>query len=360
MEQNKTAAFFLDSALGFGSETAGKGEKLATNRKINLRPILFSHGKRTDCFFTEDSKLYLNPQSSTKLKLRDNFDSPQKQFDGLGSRFVNNYMKYRPHKKKSSLAVFYTNKTVWIKENIGEVKFQTLEFWNSLTFAKAWNLSLVGAVIVGMISMSFIYRYLGPGALADSKNEDKNNKEIALSLEKAYPQSKVLGAEDVKEKVKNGIYFESVLNSLIDSKKEESEQKIREMVKGYPIEEMVPYIADQDPIVAAFLVAIARKESTWGVHSPVLNGQDCYNYWGYRGIRKLMGTGGHTCFNSREDAVETVAKRIAFLVSNKKLNTPAKMIIWKCGSDCEAAGGQAAANKWIDDVDYYFKKLNDV
>ncbi|MCX6763560.1 MAG: hypothetical protein NTZ97_02400 [Candidatus Moranbacteria bacterium] len=129
------------------------------------------------------------------------------------------------------------------------------------------------------------------------------------------------------------------------------------MVKGSPIEQMVPEIAKQDRIIAALLVAIARKESSWGVHVPVLDGQDCYNYWGYRGIRDRMGTGGHTCFDSPKDAVDTVAKRIEFLVSNKKLDTPAKMVIWKCGDKC-SSDNKFAVQKWISDVDYYFQKLN--
>ena len=120
---------------------------------------------------------------------------------------------------------------------------------------------------------------------------------------------------------------------------------------------MVPYIAKKDRMVAALIVAIGMKESTWGKHVPVLDGQDCYNYWGYRGIRDRMGTGGHTCFDSPEDAVNTVAKRIEFLVSNEKLNTPAKMVVWKCGYDC-SWDNQKAVNKWISDVDLYFKKLN--
>ena len=36
--------------------------------------------------------------------------------------------------------------------------------------------------------------------------------------------------------------------------------KIKQMVEGYPIEEMVPYILKQDPKTAAFLVAIAKKK----------------------------------------------------------------------------------------------------
>lgn len=349
----------MDSVLGLGAQPAEK-EKKFVSEKVYQRPVLFSRGKRTDCFFTEDSKLYFSPQELKLAEAKIFPDHQLKPFDGVGARFANNYMKYRPSQKKSQLLLFYAQKAAWIKENIGEVRVQNLQFWRNLSLAKAWNLSLVTAVIVGMVSMSFIYRYLGPGALAESEKKAAPNNQIALNLEKGYPQAKVLGAEDEKEKIKNGIYFESVLNDLIETKKNEFEEKIRTMVAGYPIEEMAPYIAEQDPIVAAFLISIARKESSWGTRVPTLNGQDCYNYWGFRAARKLMGTGGHTCFNSREDAVETVAKRISFLVSNKKLNTPAKMIIWKCGSDCEAAGGQAAAQKWISDVDYYFKKFNDL
>jgi len=53
-----------------------------------------------------------------------------------------------------------------------------------------------------------------------------------------------------------------------------------------------------------------------------------------------------------------VAKRLDWLVNNKKLNTPSKMVVWKCGSSCAATGGQAAAIKWISDVNLYFEKLN--
>jgi hypothetical protein len=56
--------------------------------------------------------------------------------------------------------------------------------------------------------------------------------------------------------------------------------------------------------------------------------------------------------------VDAVAKRMEFLISEKKLNTPAKMVIWKCGGSCAATGGQAAANKWISDVGFYVDKFN--
>jgi len=135
------------------------------------------------------------------------------------------------------------------------------------------------------------------------------------------------------------------------------EKEIYSMVKGHPIEKMVPYIAKQDRAVAAFFVAIAKKESNWGERVPVLEGKDCYNYVGYRGQRDRMGTGGHTCFDSPQDAVDTVAKRIKTLVKENERDTAAKMVVWKCGSNCEVTGGQAAANKWIKDVDSILQKF---
>jgi len=133
---------------------------------------------------------------------------------------------------------------------------------------------------------------------------------------------------------------------------------LTEILVDTPMENMIEVISRQDKLVAAFLVGIALKESQFGKHSPKLHGQDCYNYWGYRGKRPRMGTGGHTCFDSPEDAVETVAKRIKTLAITQHRDTPQKMLIWKCGSDCNTAGGWPAANKWVSDVSIYFNKIN--
>jgi hypothetical protein len=356
MAENKKLKRLLDSVLDQKRRTASlmvDGDKKTAT--------LFSRGKRTDCFFTERSGRYITPHERELAQKGVFLNRFPGQLDGLSFRIIQGYMKYRPTKKKDRLISLYLQKMDSIREGAEDIRFRTLSFYRGLSLVKVWNLSMIGAILFGMVSMSLFYRYLGPGASADNKKITAEGQvQQVPSQDQDYPQTKVLGAEDEQEKIKEGIYFESILNDLIESKKDESEEKIREMVKGYPIEEMVPYIAEQDPIVAAFLVSIARKESLWGRRVPVLDGQDCYNYWGYRGIRKLMGTGGHTCFNSRKDAVDTVAKRIAFLVSNKKLDTPAKMVIWKCGSNCAATGGQAAANKWIADVNYYFKKFNNI
>ncbi|MFH1183198.1 MAG: hypothetical protein V1690_02970 [Candidatus Moraniibacteriota bacterium] len=134
------------------------------------------------------------------------------------------------------------------------------------------------------------------------------------------------------------------------------EGKIKELVSGHPIERMASYLAKENGQTASFLIAIAKKESNWGKHSPQKAGRDCYNYWGYRGGYKPTES-GYSCFDSPKQAVETVGERIDNLIG-KKIDTPAEMVIWKCGSDCEAAGGQTAANKWIADVGLYYRKLN--
>ena len=134
------------------------------------------------------------------------------------------------------------------------------------------------------------------------------------------------------------------------------ELEIRDMVKGYPIEAMAQDIAKQDPTVAAFLVSIAKKESDWGNRVPVLNGRDCYNYWGYRGQNDEMGTDGHTCFKSHSQAVKRVSKRIKTLVKEQKIDTPSEMIVWKCGSDCSGHSDESV-QKWISDVSFYFKQF---
>jgi hypothetical protein len=132
--------------------------------------------------------------------------------------------------------------------------------------------------------------------------------------------------------------------------------QIKQMVQGYPIEQMTPYILKQNPKTAMFLIAIAKKESAWGKRHPVLDGQDCYNYWGFRLKTDKMGSGGHTCFNSPQEAVEVVGSRISQLVNEEKIDTPKKMIVWKCGYGCD--GPEAAgSDKWIKDVDYYYNKM---
>lgn len=209
--------------------------------------------------------------------------------------------------------------------------------------------SIMGGIAFGMISMAFMEHYFGPGVFARSEA-------IAPVVETASsaPVSPAVPAMIENYDPNQDVFFEYFGQVT----KEKYEVSIRDMVKGYPIETMLPYIFAQDRLTAAFLVGIAKKESNWGKRVPVLEGQDCFNYWGYRGVRRMMGSDGHTCFNSREDAVETVSTRLQKLIQSEKLDTPEKMIVWKCGFSCEGHSRESV-KKWISDVDMYFSQLSD-
>ena len=135
----------------------------------------------------------------------------------------------------------------------------------------------------------------------------------------------------------------------------ELESRMDGMARDYPINSMVPYISKQDRAVAAFLVAIAKKESNWGKFSPKKDGRDCYNYWGYRGTYNQTES-GYSCLDSPEQAVSVVGERIGEFVS-QKIDTPKKMAVaWKCGFDC-SGHSFFSVKKWEWDVGYYYDKV---
>ncbi len=131
---------------------------------------------------------------------------------------------------------------------------------------------------------------------------------------------------------------------------------LRAYLEGYPMAQMVDALAQQDPVVAAYLVAMAKQESNWGKRVPVLNGRDCFNYWGFRAKRSRMGTGGHTCFDSPEDAVTTVARRVHELVYDYGRTTPRQMLVWKCGRSC-ATHDPAGVERWVAVIGRYYKQV---
>ena len=314
----------------------------------NQKPIstLFFKGKRMKNFFTEDSKLYITPNEQLLLRSGKELNRKIHGWDNMSSRVVTKFVRYNP--SQASLLLKELERRYELFNDSTENVAKT--FLGQFSTVRLWNASIIGSILFGMVMMTFVYKYLGQGAAAKQPNslevptEQVSTAPIALNVANTGSDAQSF-AEEVQK-------LEQIRST------ESLNKEISEMVKGYPIEKMVPYIAEQDRTVAAFIVAIARKESGWGEHVPVLSGKDCYNYWGYRGIRDKMGTGGHTCFDSPKDAVDTVAKRIATLVEENGKDTPQKMVIWKCGSSCAATGGQAAANKWVDDVNGIFEKFN--
>lgn len=135
------------------------------------------------------------------------------------------------------------------------------------------------------------------------------------------------------------------------------EAEIRLLVSGTPMEAMAPFIAGFDREVAALLVGIAKKESSWGQRVPLdAAGEDCFNYWGYKGAGARGIAMGHGCFGSPEEAVRMVGNRLAELVALRQTSEPRNMVVWKCGSSC-AGHSPESVRKWIADVDLYYRKL---
>jgi len=317
--------------------------------KYKRSSVLFSAAGITESFFTADSKLYYTPEEYRRLKRGERIARMIGRLDSLHAKIFEDCKIYPINQNdpgyfdlRESYAKF-RNYAADLVENSSR----------KVSIVKMWNLSIVGAVIFGMFTMTMIYRYLGQGVSAAIKQNDAvQAQEVQAD---AAQSAKVLGANITKE-INDNIDTDSI-TSLLSAQNDQAdfEKQIADMVKGYPIEKMVPLIAKQDRAVAAFMIGIAWQESNWGVHVPAYKGQDCLNYWGWRG-KNPVGTGGHTCFASQEEAVETVAKRLKFLVSNQKLNTPEKMIVWKCG-DC-SWDTKNNMRTWINSVSTYFKKLN--
>jgi len=149
-----------------------------------------------------------------------------------------------------------------------------------------------------------------------------------------------------------------IVESTAPNPHAELEGNVRSVVSGYPIEKMAPYIATHNKTSAAFLIAIAKKESNWGKRIPVdENGKDCYNYWGFKGAGSRGVEMGHGCFGSPREAIRIVGKRIDTMVNEYKFDTPEKFIVWKCGWNCKDHSDESV-KKWISDVSIYFDKVN--
>ncbi len=135
------------------------------------------------------------------------------------------------------------------------------------------------------------------------------------------------------------------------------EAELRTMVTGYPIEAMVPTIAEYDREIAGLIIGIGKKESNWGKRVPHTDtGEDCFNYWGYKGAGARGVAMGHGCFGEPAEAVRAIGNRLQELVALRKTSEPANMTIWKCGSSC-ATHSPESVRKWIADVDLYYREI---
>lgn len=232
-----------------------------------------------------------------------------------------------------------------------------------LSSARAWNASLVAAMVFGMITMTLIYRSFGQSALATDRDAGEAHTGPLPVAQHAVlsPHATDVQALAARNAAANIADAADTLQDAVDGRGADVtqvafERRAREMVAGYPIEAMLPEIFKQDRTVAAYLIAMAKQESQWGRRVPVLDGQDCYNYWGFRAVRDQMGTGGHTCFDSPADAVATVGKRVHELIYTYGRSTAEELIIWKCGYSCDGHD-QSNVRAWKRTVGMYYDKL---
>jgi len=170
---------------------------------------------------------------------------------------------------------------------------------------------------------------------------ENSSKLNIIGFHKHAVQTNVIAMEETKGEIAGG--------------KDALKQDVEKIVKNTPMAAMIDPIAEHDRTVAAFIVGIAMKESKFGVYSPKFGGRDCYNYWGFKGGGKTVA-GGYSCFNSPDEAVDAVGKRIEKMVA-KGVQSPAQAIGWKCGSSC-AGHDPGGVRKWIADVGINFYKIN--
>ncbi|MFA6383466.1 MAG: hypothetical protein WCX17_03510 [Parcubacteria group bacterium] len=223
---------------------------------------------------------------------------------------------------------------VYLQKGLGRLK--------SLEKARKKNIILGGITLA--LSMGLFFSAF-PGNQAIAKNQVKSN---VITNEVIDPLNRI------NKGVIKDVCVEDCERQLAVKELDQIEAGLNRLLSKHPISAMVPYIAKRDKKVAAYLVAIAKKESDWGKHTPKKNGRECYNFWGYRG-RENTTESGYSCFKDPEQAVKIVGDKIEKLIK-QKINTPERMIVWKCGRTC-AGHDPRDVRKWISDVAFYYGKI---
>jgi hypothetical protein len=249
-----------------------------------------------------------------------------------------------------------------IASNKPKEKSSNISNWKSLKSSPLFmlgNLKFSAClVIVSFIAFSSVYFFqqnLGQSAAAEGQ---QNSGGVVLGATDSQVDESSTQIADDNSSLQ--LADEDVVMNLIatidDEKNADFTTEILQYVKGKPMEDMAPYIAKQPRTVAAFIVGIAMKESKFGVYAPHdASGNDCHNYWGYRGPENTTAS-GYSCFSTPEAAITAVGRRIAKLVDQGASN-PAEMVVWKCGASC-SWDNPANVRSWIADVGINFYKLN--
>ncbi|HUD08894.1 MAG TPA: hypothetical protein VMQ48_02255 [Candidatus Saccharimonadales bacterium] len=249
-----------------------------------------------------------------------------------------------------------------IASNRSKGKTSNISNWKSLKSSPLFmlgNLKFSACLlIISITAFSFTYLFqknFGRSAMAE---ELKNSGGIVLGAtdNQVDDSSAQLTDDSNPLQLADEDIVMNLISKIDDEQHADFTNEILTYVKGRPMEDMAPYIAKQPRIVAAFIVGISMKESKFGVYAPHdANGNDCHNYWGYRGPENTTAS-GYSCFATPEDAVTAVGRRIARLVDQGASN-PSEMVVWKCGASCSWDNPENVRS-WIADVGINFYKLN--
>ncbi len=334
---------------------------------------------RSHRFVTEDSHLCTTQQMQHAALYKKYRVDARRRFDGVHMRYVQEY----GIQDRMFFAV--SQQFTTLRDQIRGIR--KLKTWD-LSPVRMWQMSMACAMVFGMVTISMVYKNLGNSvqAKADHAHDAFERNPVAAVVgaqeefkrlpveDKVYSEKELLEqkereslriarqlrdaaqAQKRAEQARKVALEQSREQAMVSAEEKQFERKARAMVAGYPIEEMLPEILKLDREVAIYLIAMAKQESQWGKRVPVLHGGDCFNYWGYRGKRERMGTGGHTCFDSREDAVQTVGKRVHTLIYEYQRTTPERMLVWKCGRSCEGHT-ESGVNAWVSTVTMYRNAL---
>jgi hypothetical protein len=249
---------------------------------------------------------------------------------------------------KTSNLLFFAIALVVFAILIGLWDNQTTYYAHAYTGDVAISPATVSPLLEGGEQKLFANK---PTVVANNVVASKNVAKIDYK-----PKAKLFEVKNVKTENKLGLVELATASTSLTDKNNSNQltEKLYGMVGETPIKDMVPFISKREQRVAAFLVGIAKKESSFGLASPSKDGQTCYNYWGYKGEGK-RGTGmGYACFASAEEAIQTVGDRLEVLV-NKDRNTPSRMVdTWKCGKSC---AGDPGAPSWTSTVAIYFDQI---
>ncbi|HLM84531.1 MAG TPA: hypothetical protein VK254_04985 [Candidatus Bathyarchaeia archaeon] len=298
----------------------------ATILHADGRREYFASGVPAHLFKSGKNNFQIKKGCHVKYKIR-----PLAVLDGIASK---------PQKEKSSNISNWKSLRYSPLFMLGNLKFSACLLLVSLT---AFSFSYIFQKNLGQSAAAEEIQNSGGIVLgaADSQVDDSNDQNLddTASLQ--------LADQDV---------IMNLIGKIDDEQHADFTKEILTYVKGRPMEDMAPYIAKQPRMVAAFIVGIAMKESKFGVYAPHdANGNDCHNYWGYRGPENTTAS-GYSCFATPEAAVQAVGKRIDALVEGGRTN-PAEMVVWKCGATCSWDNPENVRS-WIADVGINFYKLN--